>query len=169
MLRADGKRYIGVMPRQFRAFAMVVLAMMGSSAWPLAQPDSGTQLEFSTYFGGTGAETVTAVRVDAKGNIYVAGSTRSPDLLTVGSLFAGPRDGLTVGFLTKLRSDGFIVYSTFLERPVVALAVDAEGNAIVADHLYAGNKFSGPTGDVVVTKIDAAAATAVYSVRLGGS
>jgi hypothetical protein len=158
------------MPRQLPALlSLVVLAIIGSTAWPFAEPDRGAQLEFSTYFGGTGAETVTAVRVDARGNTYLAGSTRSPDLLTVGSLVAPPANSGTAGFLTKLAFDRSIVYSTYLERPVVALAVDAQGNAIVADHLPAGNRFSGPLGDVVVTKIDQTGSTVVYSVRLGGS
>jgi hypothetical protein len=61
------------------------------------------------------------------------------------------------------------VYSTYLERAVVALAVDSAGNAIVVDHLPAGSKFTGPIGDVVVSKIGANASDVIYAVRLAGS
>jgi hypothetical protein len=159
------------MTRRMKVFVVTVaFATALDVAWLLAQSGVSEQLEFSTYFGGTAAETVTAVRVDANGNVYLAGSTRSPDLATRGSLFSPPATiGLPVGFLTKLRPDRSILYSTFLERPVVALAVDSAGNAIVVDHLPAGSKFTGPIDDVVVSKMDANGTAMVYSVRLGGS
>jgi photosystem II stability/assembly factor-like uncharacterized protein len=136
-------------------------------ASPLAQPDAA-QLEFSTYFGGTGADTVTAIRIDAQRNIYLAGSTSSSDLPTRGSLFpAPPMTGLSVGFLIKLRPDRSIVYSTYLERPVVALAVDSSGHAIVAHSLPVSTK-AGPIDDVVVSKIAADGSEVIYSVRLAG-
>lgn len=68
-----------------------------------------------------------------------------------------------------MRADRSIVYATYLERPVVALAIDSRGNAIVGDNLFAGNRFSGPLGDALLTKIDASGSQAIYSVRLAGS
>jgi hypothetical protein len=158
------------MPRRTRTWlALILLGIASNVPRPLGQPEGTAHLEFSTYFGGTGADAVTAVRVDGAGNIYVAGSTRSPDLSATTSLFGPPAGSGTFGFLMKLRPNRSIVYSTYLERPAVALAVDAAGNAIVADNLSAANKFSGQTGDVVVTKINSTGTEVIYSVRLAGS
>ena len=49
----------------------------------------------------------------------------------------------------RLSVSGTLVYSTYLPRPVVALAVDSAGNAIVVDNLpLSAGRFSGPLGDV---------------------
>ena len=44
-------------------------------------------LTFSTYFGGSGDERATSVAVDGSFNIYIAGSTTSPNLPTVAGIF----------------------------------------------------------------------------------
>ena len=158
------------MPRRTRTWlAVIVLGIAFGATRPVGQTTGTAQLDFATYFGGTNADAVTAVRVDGAGNIYVAGSTRSADLPAETTLFSPPATAGTFGFLIKLRPNRSIVYATYLERPAVALAVDTSGNAIVADNLGAANKFSGPTGDVVLTKINSAGTAVIYSVRLAGS
>ena len=153
-----------------RVSILVVLFLALNAAWPIAQTDAPSQLDFSTYIGGAAADAITAVRVDARGDIYFAGSTRSADLLTADSLFPPPAtNGSPVGFLTRLRSDRSLVYSTYLPRPVIAFAVDAKGNAIVVDELGSGSKFTGPTNDVTVSKVDPFGSAVIYSVRLAGS
>lgn len=44
-------------------------------------------LTFSTYFGGSGDERATSVAVDGSFNIYIAGSTMSPNLPTTAGIF----------------------------------------------------------------------------------
>jgi len=134
----------------------------------MAQAPGDPKLDFSTYFGGSSVEAVTAVRMDTAGNIYFAGLTRSADFPTTTNLFRPSALGAGVGFIVKLRADRSIAYSTYLDRPVVALAVDPAGNAIVADNLPAGNRFSGPLGDAVLTKINPSGSEVIYSVRLAG-
>jgi photosystem II stability/assembly factor-like uncharacterized protein len=158
------------MSRHARTWCAIVgLGIALGPSWPLARQDAATQLAFSTYFGGSSTDQVTAVRVDSAGSIYLAGFTRSRDLPVTTSLFSPPVTGGEWGFLLKLRADRSIVYATYLERPVVALAVDSRGNAIVGDNLPAGNRFSGSLGDAVLTKIDASGSQLLYSVRLAGS
>jgi hypothetical protein len=154
------------------SFFVVLAVSLGLACLSvLAQSEPASRLDFSTYLGGGDAERVTAVRVDRSGNWYLAGATRSADFPARASLLPPPSPpaSFEMGFLTKLRPDGSIVYSTFWPRAVVALAVDPIGNAFVVDNLPMGTRFSGPLGDVVVTKIDPGGSEVSYSVRLAGS
>jgi uncharacterized repeat protein (TIGR01451 family) len=71
---------------------------------PNAAQTGGTQLLFSTYLGGSGADTATAIAIDSgAANIYLTGSTNSPDfVLPTGS----------AGFQTCLNDPGVVVTTT---------------------------------------------------------
>src|SRR4051794_6417646 len=80
-------------------------------------------LTYATYLGGSAVDVPHAVAVDAKGNLYVAGETFSPDFpVTPGAfqqkhggvpgtsysfLFPGP---LADAFVTKIDASGKIVF-----------------------------------------------------------
>ena len=75
----------------------------------------GSKLMFGTLLGGSDWDGIMGVRVDASGNIHVAGHTRSSDFpVTPGapqSKFSGNSDC----FLAKLSNDGSgLLYSTYL-------------------------------------------------------
>ena len=88
---------------------------------------------YSTYVGGSGNDTVTAIAVDAAGSAYITGSTTSPNFAhTTGGGLTGASDA----YVTKLAPDGAtIVYSTYLGGNVddegTGIAVDANGNAVI--------------------------------------
>jgi hypothetical protein len=104
----------------------------------------GSEEIFSTYLGGSGGDSATALALDREGSVYVAGDTGSTDfpltadVLEGASSAMGPylKNGPTVGFLTKLKGDGSALeYSTFVEgafSTVTSLAVDNKGDAYVA-------------------------------------
>jgi hypothetical protein len=71
---------------------------------PNAAQTGSTQLLFSTYLGGSGADTATAIAIDSgAANIYLTGSTNSPDfVLPTGSS----------GFQTCLNNPGVVVTTT---------------------------------------------------------
>jgi len=82
-------------------------------------PD-GASLEYSTYLGGGGQDTVYALALDSSGTAYVAGGTASADFpITPNAVqhcnattYSGIAGG--TGFVTALTSAGRIAWSTYL-------------------------------------------------------
>jgi hypothetical protein len=147
-------------------------------------------LVYFTYFGGSGADTPTAMTVDAVGSVYVTGSTTSTDLPTGGQ---GPQFSLggTAGsdaFVVKLNpaipGEYALLFGTYLGGSGTdigyAIDVDAKGAIYVAglttsqDFPLAGHPVQaglwGPQ-DGFVVKLSPAVGppdSLVYSTYLGG-
>ncbi len=142
-------------------------------------------LSYSTYLGGSGNDSDSAVKVDAAGNIYVTGSTTSanyPTLNPFQSTYHG--GGLDEAFVTKLNPAGTaLLYSTYLggtgPDDANALAIDANGNAYITGSTGSTNfpvtagafqrSFGGGAEDVFVTKLNPSGSGLVYSTYLGGT
>jgi uncharacterized repeat protein (TIGR01451 family) len=152
-------------------------------------------LTFSTYFGGSGDEHSTSVAVDGSFNIYIAGSTTSPNLPAVGT-FQTTLNGAQNAYVAKITPPlGSIVaalaYVTYLggngtDAPV-GIQVDGRGDAFVAGTTSSTNfpvtpnayqmlPKSGSTGTthVFVTELNsgpspAAASVLLYSTYLSGT
>ena len=100
-------------------------------------------LSFSTYFGGSGDELNTFVAIDGSGNIYLAGSTTSPNLPVSSGVFQSTLNGTQNVFIAKITPPAIsptqsasLVYVTYLggngsDTPV-GIGVDAAGDAFVA-------------------------------------
>jgi hypothetical protein len=141
-------------------------------------------LSYSTYLGGSGGDTASAVAVDADGNAYVTGNTSSIDFPIEKALQpANASEGGTDVFVTKLSPDGSsLVYSTYLGgwggdfgR---SIAVDSSGNAYVTGRTTSRdfptlnafqNSHGGGYWDAFVTKLDLTGSVLLYSTYLGGS
>lgn len=129
--------------------------------------------------GGQASDLVAAIALDAAGNLYVAGSTFSPDFPVTTSL-ALPGSTERV-FVVKLDPQGAIVYSTVFGgtggQHAMGLAVDGGGHAYVTgstnspDFPTAGAPFPTLAGqnDFFVTRLSADGASLLYSTYLGGS
>jgi len=148
-------------------------------------------LVYSTYLGGTGADTGWSIAIDAAGNAYVTGSTSSTDFPT-----ANPIQGINNSngagfdvFVTKLNAAGnALIYSTYLggtqDDGGYGIAVDQAGNAYVTGYTQSSSLFPPgfptqnpiqpdnnsvfPLNDAFVTKINADGSLG-YSTYLGGS
>jgi hypothetical protein len=157
---------------------------------------TGTALLYSTFLGGRGNEggfDSGGIAVDAAGNAYVTGATRSANFPTV-SAFQTIYGGGTCGvppntfpcgdaFVTKLNPAGSaLVYSTYLggsaEDDSRGIAVDAAGNAYVTGTTFSTdfpttpNAFQTTFGgydDAFVTKFNPNGTALTYSTYLGGS
>ena len=153
---------------------------------------SGTALVYSTFVGGSNFDWGRAIAIDAAGNAYVTGQTKSSNFPTTGGAFdrtfnvdTCPRCGIDQydAFAFKLNAAGSgLVYSTFLGGfdldDGLAIAVDGSGNAYVAGETGSLN-FPTTAGafdttrnanfDTFVTKLNATGSALVYSTYLGGS
>jgi hypothetical protein len=157
----------------------------------------GASLLYSTFLGGTVDDRAYALTLDAAGNAYVTGRTRSADFPITPGAF-GPSFRTTAcrlsvcahGFISKLSPDGRrLLYSSFLGGSLsdrgLGVAVDAAGSAYVAGFTDSsdfpvtagayGTAFHGglcgpsPCTDAFVAKVDPAGTALVYSTFLGGS
>ena len=149
-------------------------------------------LVFSTYFGGSGDELNNYVAVDNAFNIYLAGSTNSPNLpasTTCQYPGCGTLNGTRNVFIAKIAppqgsSAPALLYVTYLggngtDTPV-GLGVDGAQNPYVAGTTTSTNfpvtltaYQSAPTSSgnphIFVTKLQSTAATLAYSSYLSGS
>ena len=153
---------------------------------------TGTALVYSTFIGGSDFDWGRAIAIDAAGNAYVTGQTKSSTFPTTNGAFdrtfnvdTCPRCGIDQydAFALKLNPTGSaLVYSTFLGGfdldDGMAIAVDGSGNAYVAGETGSLN-FPTTAGafrttrnasfDTFVTKLNASGSALVYSTYLGGS
>ncbi len=103
---------------------------------PLESMALGTTINFSTYLGSNGADTTRDIAVDAQGNVYAVGGTRSSNLpTTLGTaqpVFGGYEDA----FAVKLSPQGKVLWSTYLGGPELdrayAVELDGQGGLVIA-------------------------------------
>ena len=95
--------------------------------------DPSGKILFTRSFAGKGADQGLAVAVDPGGNIYVAGTTTSPDFPISNALQSQPSQ-FGSGFIVKLSADGrTILYSTYFGgvtgmTSINAMTTDPAGN-----------------------------------------
>jgi hypothetical protein len=74
----------------------------------------GSDLLYSTYLGGSGADRGSGLAIDDEGNVYVTGYTASTDFATVEPLQASNAGGYDA-FVSKVNDDGSaLLFSTYL-------------------------------------------------------
>ncbi|MBN2450100.1 MAG: SBBP repeat-containing protein [Lentisphaeria bacterium] len=131
---------------------VVVLDALGARLW-------------STYLGGGGADTANAVAMDAEGNVFVVGSTRSTGWAKQG--WDTTHGGGSDGFLAKLAADGSLAWSTYLggtaDDACTDVAITSQGHIVVAGATASagwagqgtGTAYNGGTQDAFAAAFDA--------------
>ncbi len=139
-------------------------------------------LVYSTYLGGSLAESALSVTVDSAGSAYVTGETYSSNFPTQNP-YQASNSGNSDAYITKFTPDGSaLVYSTYLggsSRDLgVGIAVDSNGSVYVGGftsstnfplHTPIQNTYGGGTLDAFVMKLNPAGSALVYSTYLGGA
>jgi uncharacterized protein (TIGR03437 family) len=117
----------------FSSVATAPPVIDGPSDVFVSKLDPNGKLLFTDTFAGKGVDTGTSIALDPTGNIYIAGTTTSPDFPLSKPLISQP-SSFGTGFIVKLSNDGStILYSTYFggtlgETGITALATDANGN-----------------------------------------
>ena len=96
---------------------------------------SGTAIDFTSFIGGSGLDYPTGLAVDSGFNVYLAGTTNSPDFPTTPTALQPTATGTHV-FVSKLDPTGSAnLYSTYLAGSgtdmASSLAVDSQGREYV--------------------------------------
>jgi len=142
---------------------------------------TGQALVYSTYLGGNGTDSGSAIAVDSAGSAYIVGSTFSANFPTKNP-FQAAKGAQEDVFVAKINPGGTaLVYSTYLGGNAVdegnGIAVDAAGSVYVTGYtgstdfpLQAPLRGSNANSvDAFVTKINPAGSALVYSTYLGGA
>ncbi|MGB7713039.1 MAG: SBBP repeat-containing protein [Microcoleus sp.] len=150
---------------------------------------TGSDLVYSTYFGGSNREEGQAIAVDNNGNAYVTGITYSTNLpVTIKAVQNTIGGGEYDAFVSKFDADGVRSYATYLGgsggEKGGDIAVDSSGNAYVVgttnssnfptvkpiEELLAGvgNDFFS-SSNAFVSKLSPSGNSLIYSTFLGGS
>ncbi|MCI0626203.1 MAG: SBBP repeat-containing protein [Acidobacteria bacterium] len=146
---------------------------------------SGNALIYSVYLGGSGAEIGHDLAIDATGNVYVSGGTRSSNFPITPGAFQTTLRGASDAFVVKLNPAGSqLLYSSYLGGTRDegweggGIAVDAAGQVYVTgttDSLdFPTSRFTfqrsygGGSSDAFITKFNASGSSLIYSTYLGG-
>jgi len=197
---ANGNAYIGGttqstdFPTTVGAFQRTGAPQNFAEAFVSKLNPAGTQLVYATFLGGSDMEFGRRIAIDAAGNAYITGQTKSSNFPTTANAFDRtlnippncPRCATdnTDGFVTKLNASGSaLLYSTYLggtdyDSPR-GIAVDGSGNAYVNGETLSNVDFPTTAGsfsptshgsyDEFVTKLNTTGSALVYSTFLGGT
>ena len=141
-------------------------------------------LEWSTFFGGTGNDRGNAIAIDpVTGRITIAGQTASADLptrLPVQGGLAGGTDGFVARFDQGASGSASLVFSTYLGGSgtdvLSAVALDGSGRTAVAGETTSGDLATalapqptyGGGGDAFVAGLSPSGGTLDFLTYLGG-
>ncbi len=157
---------------------------------------SGSGLIYSTYVGGSGADSGNGIAIDTAGDVYVTGTTSSADFPVTASAYQTTfGGGASNAFVLKLNPAGSALdYASYLGGSAAdsgqAIAIDSSGNAYVTGSTTSSNFPVLPVvnpfqpgnaactvvndvkscfSNVFVSKFNATGSTLIYSTYLGGS
>lgn len=142
---------------------------------------AGTQILYSTYFGGSDLDIINAITVDVRGSVFATGPTSSDDIPLSDTAYSRTKLGFSDIFALRLNPDGTLGYSTYFGGPgeenATAINVDSSGAAYIAgfssDRLptspnAAQREFAGGRTDAFVLKFNADASQVIYATHFGG-
>ena len=147
-------------------------------------------LSYSATFGGSGLSQSLGIALDANDNVFITGNTTSGNFSTLNP-FQASLLGAQAAFVTKLDTNGAVVFSTYLGGGVTddttttatsgqGITVDGNGDVYLCGYTSATNfptqnplqsANGGPavsTYDAFVTEINSNGNALVYSTYLGG-
>jgi hypothetical protein len=170
-------------------------ARADSDAFFTVLNNNGSDLVYSTYFGGSDEDQGNSIAIDSAGNAYIAGETNSDNLpdknafqTNHGNNNTDVNDAFIAKFNPNETGNDSLLYASFLggngDDKAHGIAVDAAGNAYVVGETASNNlavkapggavldlTFNGGTSDGFIAKIDptnAVGATSLVSLTYYG-
>ena len=151
--------------------------------------DPSLTLNYETFLGGTGADSVTSMTADSSGNVYLGGTTTSAATFPeVANDDFGGTHGSTQLFIAKIAfasGTGTLQYLSFFGGSATQaggqVAVDPSGNAAILGVTtsidYPVTDSSTPTtglttnkgNDIIVSEVDPTGTNLIFSTLFGGS
>ncbi len=102
-------------PTTPRAFQGALRSIGRDDGFVAKLDPAGGSLVFSTYLGGTGAEAMSSLALDPRGNVHLAGGTPSADFPTTQGALDRSLSGQSDAFYAELDANGTtLLYGTFL-------------------------------------------------------
>ena len=144
---------------------------------------SGSELDYSTFLGGSASDWLWGIAVDGGGRAYVTGATTSSNFPATASAYDPTFNGATDGYVARFsNSGGSLEYSTFLGGSGVdasyAVMMDGSHRAYVTGETNSSNfpttanaldrSFNGQV-DAFGARLEASGGGLSYSTFLGGS
>jgi hypothetical protein len=145
---------------------------------------TGSSIVFSTFLGGLQNEEPVDIALGPSGDLWVTGSTSSPDFPTTPGAFDRTGSIFTDLFISRIAADGRdLVYSTLLGsglaggQTAISIVVDPQGEAVVFGSTGPGfpttpgayDTTHGGSNDAFATRINADGTGLVFSTFLGGA
>ena len=161
------------------AFQAAIGGTQASDVFITKLNPTGTALVYSTYLGGSLADSGSGIALDSSGNAYITGQTSSVNFPTANP-FQGTPGGAQDAFVTKLNPQGSMLsYSTYLggtfNDSARGIAVDSAAAVCVTGStdspdfpLVNALRTTIAGTDAFVSKINSAGTALVYSTFLGG-
>jgi len=146
----------------------------------------GSNIVYSSYLGGSGADFGQGIAVDSAGNAYVTGSTQSANFPMVNAM-QSINKGSSDAFVTKVNFTGeALVYSTYLGGTSAdvgqSIQVDSTGNAYIAGYTFSSDFLTvnvpattpiqgtiGGGADAFVAKLKPDGSGLLFSTFVGGT
>jgi hypothetical protein len=133
---------------------------------------------YSTYIGGSGDDIYSQLQVIA-GEVYIAGTTNSPNLpVTNGSTYSGGADIA----VTKLNASGAVSFSTYYGGSGDESLVTSLSMQIIGNELYllgsttstnfpvsGGTPYAGGTSDAFLIKLNSTNGATIFATCMGGN
>lgn len=148
-----------------------------------AKLDANGLLVFASYFGGSAAEEIDDIVVDAAGNFYLGGEIYSDDMVLVNpwqSQTFGPEE--EDAFLAIFNAHGTLIYSTYFganqRDQIFRLALGNDGMVYAAGMTSSPSfplanplqsRYGGGWDDCFILKFDPWSNRLIYSTFLGGN
>jgi hypothetical protein len=144
--------------------------------------DPVIKLGFSTYFGGSSDDQGRSLGTDSFGNIYLTGTTVSPDFPKTPGANDTSYNGNGDIFIAKFNRTGSkLIYSTFIggnnQEQTKNLAIDSKGKGYITGQTFSSNfpttistfdKQLNGTCDIFVLKLNSMGSDLIYSTFIGG-